>query len=115
MKKRKNNNPQDCDFVKTFKLFFEKSLKDLSLLNPGEVKLLLWFWVKTMNLPQGGLWIPVEYKAVAKELGVSLKSVERYFKRLEELGYIDQFSPGQTIFRIKPELVCNKKSQKRGI
>ena len=94
---------KDKDFAKIYKLFSKKLLEDLGTIN-GEAKLLFWLIAKTLELPtQSDLWIPVDYKEVAKELNVAVISVKKYFKRLLELGYIEQFRPRNTTFRIKPE------------
>jgi len=94
---------KDKDFAKIYKLFSKKLLEDLGTIN-GEAKLLFWFIAKTLELPtQSDLWIPVKYDEVAKELNVSKRSVMSYFRKLLELGYIEQFSPRNTTFRIKPD------------
>jgi predicted transcriptional regulator len=59
---------------------------------------------KTLDMPyQSDLWIPVDYNEVAKEIGISVVSVKRYFRNLLHLGYIEQFRPRNTTFRMKPE------------
>ena len=94
---------KDKDFAKIYKLFSKKLLEDLGTIN-GEAKLLFWLIAKTLELPtQSDLWIPVDYKEVAKELGITDRAVRKYIKRLKELGYIEQFRPRNTTFRIKPE------------
>jgi len=94
---------KDKDFAKIYKLFSKKLLEDLGTIN-GEAKLLFWFIAKTLELPtQSDLWIPVDYKEVAKELGITDRAVRKYIKRLKELGYIEQFRPRNTTFRIKPD------------
>ncbi len=96
---------KDKDFAKIYKLFSRKILEDLGTIN-GEAKLLFWFIAKSIDLPmQTDLWIPIKYEEVAEELEVSIPSVKRYFKRLLELGYIEQFKPRNTTFRIKPEFL----------
>jgi len=94
---------KDKDFAKIYKLFSKKLLEDLGTIN-GEAKLLFWLIAKTLELPtQSDLWIPVDYKEVAKELGITDRAVRKYIKRLKELGYIEQFRPRNTTFRIKPD------------
>jgi len=94
---------KDKDFAKIYKLFSKKLLEDLGTIN-GEAKLLFWLIAKTLELPvQSDLWIPVNYEEIAKELNVSKRSVMSYFKKLLELGYIEQYQRRQKIFRIKPE------------
>lgn len=94
---------KDKDFAKIYKLFSKKLLEDLGTIN-GEAKLLFWLIAKTLELPtQSDLWIPVDYKEVARELNVSAVSIKRYFKRLLDLGYIEQYQRRQKIFRIKPD------------
>ncbi len=94
---------RDKDFAKIYKLFSKKLLEDLGTIN-GEAKLLFWLIAKTLELPiQSDLWIPVDYNEVAKELNVSVVSIKRYFKRLLDLGYIEQYQKRQKIFRIKPD------------
>ena len=94
---------KDKDFAKIYKLFSKRLLEDLGTIN-GEAKLLFWLIAKTLELPiQSDLWIPVDYKEVAEDIGVSVISVKRYFKKLLDLGYIEQFRPRNTTFRIKPE------------
>jgi len=97
--------PRDKDdqFVKVYKLLGSKVLEDLRSLS-GEAKLLLWFIAKTLELPvQSDLWIPVTFREVAKDLGTSEVSVKRYFKRLVEKGYLEQYAPRKTVYRVKPE------------
>jgi len=94
---------KDKEFAKIYKLFSKKLLEDLGTIN-GEAKLLFWLIAKTLNLPtQSDLWIPVDYKEVAKDLNMSVISIKRYFKKLLDLGYIEQFKPRNTTFRIKPD------------
>jgi len=94
---------KDKDFVKIYKLFSKRLLEDLGTIN-GEAKLLFWLIARTMELPvQSDLWIPVDYQEVARELKVSKRSVMSYFKKLLELGYIEQFRPRNATFRIKPD------------
>jgi len=94
---------KDEGFAKVFKLFGKKVLEDLGTLN-GEAKLLFWFIAKTLELPyQSDLWVPVDYKEVAKDLNTTDRSIRKYLKTLKELGYIEQFKPRNTTFRIKPE------------
>ena len=96
---------RDKDFVKIYKFFSEKLLQDLGSIN-GEAKLLFWLIAKTVNLPiQSDLWVQVDYNAVAKELGTNERTVRRYFKKLLEKDYIEQFKARQTAFRIKPDLL----------
>lgn len=96
---------RDRNFVKLYKVFSEKILNDLCGLN-GEAKLLCYLMAKTMDLPmQSDLWIPINYEVVANELGVSVRTLKGYFKRLKELGYIDQFKSRNTVFRIRPEFL----------
>jgi len=93
------------EFVKVYKLFSEKVLLDLSSLG-YEAKVLLWLLAKTLEQPfQSEMWIPVSYGEVAKDIGLSEVSVKRYFKKLLELGYVEQFRRRQTIFRLRPEFV----------
>ena len=93
------------EYVKLFKLFSQRLLEDLGTIN-GEAKLLFWLIAKTVELPkQGDLWIPVDYKEVAGELNVSKRSVMSYFRRLLNLGYIEQFRPRNTTYRIKPDFL----------
>lgn len=94
---------RDEDYAKIFELFSKKVLEDLDMLN-GASSLLLWFIAQTTLLPyQSDLWIPVNYKELAKELGISEVSVKRHIKKLLDLGYIEQFSNRNTTFRIKPD------------
>ena len=94
---------KDKDFAKIYKLFSKKLLEDLGTIN-GEAKLLFWLIAKTLELPiQSDLWIPVDYNEIARELNVSAVSIKRYFKRLLDLGYIEQYQKRQKIFRIKPD------------
>ena len=96
---------KDRGFVKVFKLFGKKVLEDLGALN-GEAKLLIWFLAKTLELPvQSDLWIPVDYKEVAKELKISEVSVKRYTKKLIDLGYLEQFKNRHTTFRLNPDFI----------
>jgi len=94
---------KDKDFAKIYKLFSKKLLEDLGTIN-GEAKLLFWLIAKTLELPiQSDLWIPVDYREVAKDLNTTERSIRRYFKKLLDLGYVEQFKPRNTTFRIKPE------------
>jgi len=96
---------KDKNFVKVFKLFSVKVLQDLGLMN-GEAKLLMWLLAKTLELPvQSDMWIPLDYKEVAKDLGVSKRSVMNYIKKLLKLGYIEQYKRRHPTYRIKPEFV----------
>lgn len=94
---------RDREFVKIYKVFSEKLLQDIGSLN-GEARLLFWLMAKTLELPiQSDLWLPIIYESVAKELGTNIRTVKRYFKRLLEKGYIEQFKFRRAVFRIKPE------------
>ena len=96
---------KDKGFIKVFKLFGKKVLKDLATLN-GEAKLLIWFMAKTLELPvQSDLWVPVDYKEIAKELGTTERSIRRHIKTLKELGYLEQFKNRNTTFRLNPDFV----------
>lgn len=96
---------RDKDFLKVYKLFSEKVLQDLGSMN-GETRLLMWFIAQSINLPtQSEMWIPIDYLEVAKEIGVSKRSMHFYIKKLIELGYIEQYSKRQRIFRLKPDFV----------
>ena len=96
---------RDKDFVKVFKTFSEKFLKDLKLIN-GEAKLFLWFLSVTIEKePNSEGWIFVDYEELAKELDVTVGTIKNYIKRLLGFGYIEQKKKRQTIFRIVPEMV----------
>ena len=96
---------KDRGFVKVFKLFGKKVLEDLGALN-GEAKLLIWFMAKTLELPvQSDLWVPIDYKEAAKELGTTERSIRKYIKTLKELGYLEQFKNRNTTFRLNPNFV----------
>jgi len=91
------------EHAKIFRLFSEKVLEDLAGMK-GEAKLLLWFIAETTKLPyQSDLWIPVSYKKLAEELGVNERTIYKQIKKLLDLGYIEQFAPRNTTFRIKPD------------
>jgi len=50
-------------------------------------------------------WIYVDYKELAKELELSLRSVQRAIKRLKELSLIIQLEPRQKLFRLNPRYI----------
>jgi len=94
---------KDEDFLKIFPLFGKKILQDLGLLH-GEIRFLVWLIAKTIELPyQSDLWIPISYEDVAKDLGITVRSVKTYTKKLLELGYIEQFKRRHSTFRLKPD------------
>lgn len=96
---------RDKNFAKLFLAFSKKVMEDVGLMN-GEAKLLIWFLAKTVELPiQSDLWIPIDYKRLAEDLGVSLASLKNYIARLKRLGYIEQYKTKHTTFRIKPDFL----------
>lgn len=96
---------KDKNFAKVFKLFSEKVLQDLGIVN-GEAKLLLWFIAKTVDQEvQGDMWIILDYEKVAKEIGVSIATLYNYLSKLKKLGYIEQAKPRNSIYRLKPDFM----------
>lgn len=103
---------RDKKYAKVFELFSKKLLEDLGSIN-GEAKLLMWFLAKTIELPiQSDMWIPIDYEELSKELKLTRRTIETYIKKLKELGYIEQFRPRNSTFRIKPDFMYKGVLQK---
>jgi len=100
--------PRDRDFAKVYKLFGEKLLEDLAKgeLKGGELKILAWFLAETTKLPvQSDMWIPVSYEELANSINLDITTIKKYIKQLVQKGYLEQFKPRQTVFRLKPNYV----------
>jgi len=100
--------PRDKGFAKVYELFERKLVEDLAngVLTGAEAKLLLWFLAKTTKLPvQADGWIAIRYEKVAEELKLHTITVAKAVRKLIEKGYLEQFAPRQTLFRLKPDYV----------
>jgi len=96
---------RDGEFVKVFKLFTEKVIRDLKTIG-GAISTLMWFIDKIQSFPPNSdpviIALPEE---IARDLGISKRTVKRHLKILKEHGYIEQVRKRHYAYRVNPRMV----------
>lgn len=96
---------RDGNFVKVFKLFTEKVIKDLRAIGKA-INTLMWFIDKIQDLPPNTDPIVVALpEEIAKELGISKRTVKRHLRVLKERGYIEQIRRRHYVYRVNPRMI----------
>ena len=105
------------------KVYGEKILKfiEKDKLKGSDLKVFLWFVAKNSDKKTwNNEWINVDYKELAKELGVSDRTIRKAIKTLIELKLIVQWKKRIPSFRLNPDYcfrggVIGKKQVKKEI
>jgi len=96
---------RDGGFVKVFKLFTEKVIKDLKAIG-GAISTLMWFIDKIQDFPPNSDPVVVALpEEIARDLGICKRTVKRHLKILREHGYIEQVRKRHYVYRVNPRMV----------
>lgn len=96
---------RDGEFVKVFRLFTEKVIKDLRTIGKA-INTLMWFIDRIQDLPPNSDPVVVALpEVIAKELGISKRTVKRHLRVLKEYGYIEQIKKRHYVYRVNPRMV----------
>jgi len=104
---------RDKNFVKVFKLMTTRVVKDLKAGIDGAVYTLFWLIDKVQEMqPNQDPIVITDPETIAKDLGMSKRTIYRHLITLKKYGYIKQIKKNRHIYRVEPTMIYKGTLQK---